>query len=379
MKRFLPVLLLAALCACQGPAPEQASAPQRVLSVVDFGAAPGVEATEAIQAALDSCAAAGGGRVVVPAGVYRVRTLRLRDSVDLHLEKDAVLAGLDDPEAYSPYVPASDLSRYDSGGGTANANCVSDRRWMRAMIVGDGVRNASITGEGTLDGRHVFDPLGEESMRGPHTVVVGEAVNFRLEGIRITCAANYAFLGYALENACFEGLRITEGWDGIHIRGGKNVRIAGCVLETGDDCIAGGYWEHMLIEDCVINSSCNGIRMIMPSDGVEVRDCAFYGPGNHPHRTSGEARRNNMLFGISLEPGAWGAAPGVTRHIYLHDLSFRDLTAPVATSVREGCTAEDLTLERLSATGLTGNPVPVVSWLDRGFDTLTVSQCSFAR
>lgn len=378
MKPFLPVLLLAALTACHGPAPEKAPAPQRELSVAGFGAVPGVEATSAIQAALDSCAAAGGGRVTVPAGEYRVRTLWLRDSVDLHLEKDAVLAGVDDSEAYSPYAPESDLSRFDSGGGTANANCVSDRRWMRAMIVGDGVRNASITGEGTLDGRHVFDPLGEESMRGPHTVVVGEAVNFRMEGIRITCAANYAFLGYALENASFEGLRITEGWDGIHIRGGRNVRIADCVFETGDDCIAGGYWENMLIEDCVINSSCNGIRMIMPSDGVEVRGCSFYGPGNYPHRTSGEARRSNMLFGISLEPGAWGAAPGVTRGIYLHDLAFSDLDACVSTSVREGCTAEDLTLENCSAVHVR-SAIPIVSWLDEGFESLTVTECGFAR
>lgn len=375
MKKYWILYVLLLLSGCRA-----AEEGFRVYDVTAFGAVgDGVtECTEAVQAAIDSCSRTGG-RVLIPEGTFLCRSLFLKDGVDLHLEKGATLLGIDDTEAYASFIPRHDLSRYDSGGDSANANNTGDRRWMKAFIHGNGVTDASISGEGLIDGRHVFDSLGEEGMRGPHAIIIGEAKNFRLEGVSIARAANYAFLGYALEHASFRDLHITEGWDGIHIRGGKQVEIADCVFETGDDAIAGGYWENMLIRDCEINSSCNGVRMIMPSDGVEIRNCHLYGPGAYPHRTSGEARRNNMLFGIILEPGAWGPAPGTARGIWLHDLTMENLSSPVSTSVREGSVAEDLTLENIIATGLTGALVPIVSWNDEGFSDIRIGRYTLSR
>ncbi len=355
------------------------TAAPEALNVKDFGAVEDADCTQAIQSALDACAGQGGGRVLVPAGHFESRTLYLRDGVELYLEEGAVLQGVEDPDAYEPYIPSDDLTRFDSGNGTANANCVNDRQWMKALIIGDGVKDAAIGGKGTLDGAHVFDARGEEGMRGPHTIIVACAEGFRLWGITVRRASNYAFLGYALDAPVFEDLTILEGWDGIHVRGADNAVIRRCRLSTGDDCIAGGYWNHMLIEDCDINSSCNGIRMIMPSDGVEVRHCHFRGPGDYPHRTSGEARRNNMLFGIALEPGAWGTATGTARGIWLHDLTMTGLSDPVATSVRDGSEALDLTLQNIKATDIKGALIPVVSWNDNGFRQVAIDNCTLSR
>lgn len=372
MRRWLLALaLLATACTVQKE--------QNVFTVTDFGASEGTVCTEALQAALDACAAAGGGRVIVPAGTFLSATLYLRDCTELFLAEGARLQGVEDPDAYAPYIPEHDLTRYDSGNGTANANCVNDRQWMKAFLIGAGVKDAAITGTGTIDGRHVFDERGEENMRGPHTIIIAEAENFRMQDVHITCAANYAFLGYALENPVFENLTITEGWDGIHIRGAQDAVIRHCSFQTGDDSIAGGYWDNMLIEDCEINSSCNGIRIIMPCDGVVIRRSHIYGPGAYPHRTSGEARRNNTLFGVSLEPGAWGAASGVMQHILLQDLRMEDLSSPVATSVREGSEARDLTMERITATGIKGALTPIVSWNDKGFTEVNVKDCTYSR
>ena len=191
-------------------------------SITDFGAENGTVCTEAIQQALDKASEAGGGQVVIPEGTFLSATLYLRDNVDLHLEEGAILQGVQDPDAYQPYIPENDLTRYDSGNGTANSNCVNDRQWMKAFLIGAGVKNASITGSGTIDGVHVFDERGEENMRGPHTIIVAEAENFHMSGVHITRAANYAFLGYALVKPVFEDLLVTEGWDGIHIRGCEN-------------------------------------------------------------------------------------------------------------------------------------------------------------
>ena len=370
MKRlFLPLLILIQACA-------STSEP---LSICDYGAVAGERCTSAIQTALDACSAQGGGRVTIPAGTFLSSTLYLRDHVDLYLEEGAVLQGVEDPDAYQPYIPHNDLSKYDSGNGTANANCVNDRQWMKAFIIGDGVNNASISGPGTIDGSHVFDECGEENMRGPHTIIVAEATRFHMRDVHITRASNYAFLGYALKEPVFEGVTITEGWDGIHIRGAQDAIIKSCSFQTGDDSIAGGYWENMLIEYCEINSSCNGIRIIMPCDRVIIRNSRFYGPGVYPHRTSGEARRNNMLFGVSLEPGAWGKASGTMQHILLQNLSMENLSSPVATSVREGSVAQDLTLQNVSATGITGALTPIVSWNDLGFRSVSIQNCTFTR
>lgn len=350
-------------------------------SITRFGAVGDgtTDCTKAINKAIRRCSEKGGGIVTVPTGHFRTGTIYLCSGVTLHLEKDAVIEGSLSPADYAFLEPLHDLSRYDSGGGTVNANCSTDRQWTKALIIGNGLHDIAITGEGTIDGQHVFDPQGEEHMRGPHTLLLAECSNVRIEGIRFTRASNYAILGYALEKATFCHLTITEGWDGIHIRGGHQVSITQCTLETGDDAIAGGYWQQMSISDCHINSSCNGIRIIMPCDGVDIGNCHFQGPGVYPHRTSGEARRCNMLFGISLEPGGWGDAPGDMRHIRLHGLTMDCLSAPVSISIRKECHAYDLTVENLTATHLQGAMSATVCWNDTGFDNITLHNIRLSR
>ena len=349
-----------------------------VLNILDFGAVRNSDCTIAIQKTIDACYTYGGGQVVIPEGTYYSATIYLRSRVDLHLEKGAVLKGVDDPAAYKPYIPDQDLTRYDSGGGTANSNCVNDRQWMKALIIGAGANNASITGEGTIDGSHVFDPDGEEGMRGPHMIIVALAEDFTMSGVTLTRASNYAFLGYALEEPKFENITITEGWDGIHIRGAEEGVIKNCRFQTGDDAIAGGYWQDFHIENCSINSSCNGIRIIMPCENLVIRSCSFYGPGVYPHRTSGEARRCNMLFGISLEPGAWGIATGTMKNILIQDVTMECLSSPISTSVREGTISQDLTVENLTATALTGALGPIISWNDQGFQSITIKNATLS-
>ncbi|MCR5003523.1 MAG: glycoside hydrolase, partial [Bacteroidales bacterium] len=159
MKKILPLLLVLAVSCNSNQAIRQ-------YDITDFGAVEGEVCTSAIQAALDKAGEEGGGQVIVPSGCFLTSTIYLRDNVDLHLEEGARLQGVDSADAYDAFIPENDLSRYDSGGGTANSNCVNDRQWMKAMIIGQGIEGASISGEGTIDGRHVFNPDGEEGMRG---------------------------------------------------------------------------------------------------------------------------------------------------------------------------------------------------------------------
>src|SRR3954462_9941825 len=50
------------------------------------------DCTGAFRAAIEACRAAGGGRVVVPAGRFLTGAIRLRSGVNLHLEEGATIA-----------------------------------------------------------------------------------------------------------------------------------------------------------------------------------------------------------------------------------------------------------------------------------------------
>lgn len=358
---FPTLLLLAAMAAVPS-----AGAFGRRLSIDRYHARAGggVPCTEAINRAIADAAA--GDTVVVPAGRWRTGTIHLKSHMTLLIEPGAELVADADTEGYGHYTPARDMSRYDTGAGTRNANLTGDARWTRALILGQRVEDVTITGGGTVDGTHLEDPLGEEGLRGPHTLLLAESRNVTVEGVRFVRAANYAILGYALRDCIFQHLSIQEGWDGIHIRGGEHITIADCDIATGDDAVAGGYWQGMSIENCRLNSSCNGLRIIEPSQHVVVSHCHIGGPGRFPHRTrlerpipSPPPAGHDLIYGIVIEPGAWGAAPGRTDSITVRNVTIENSWAPVAYSMGEGNTCGTLVLDHVEATGIRGVAQPI--------------------
>lgn len=318
--------------------------------------------TTAISSAIDACSKDGGGIVLIPKGVFLTGTFYLKDNVRLFIEKDATLKATTDLKQYIPYVPLGDLSKYNSGGDGENANNAIDPIWNRALILGIGISNFSIEGEGVIDGCHVFDAQGEEKMRGPHAIIIAESRNFVMTGVTVNNAANYAFMAYEIENCLFSHLTFNEGWDGIHIRGGKNIVIRNSEFYTGDDAIAGGFWENFVITDCHINSSCNGIRMIMPANDLTIAHCTFQGPGKYPHRTSKELKRNNMLSAIILQPGGWGKIEGNIENIHIHDILIDTMNNPLMMVLNEGNNGDNIVVERLVAKNINFAAVSIESW-----------------
>lgn len=332
-----------------------------IVSILSFGAVPDgtTDNATAINKAIEFCHKKGRGIVVVPPGEFATGSIHLRSGVTLRLDEGATLKGVQDLRAYTPLRTTADLSRYDSGLGTANANSASDSIWSLALIHIEDAANVAITGRGTIDGGHLLNPLGEERQRGPHAILIANAYQVGLEGISIKRAANYAILAYSIDKAIFSGLNIEEGWDGIHIRGGRHVIISDCRLATGDDAIAGGYWDRMVISRCDINSSCNGIRMIQPSTRLKVERCRFHGPGRFPHRTSGKTASDAA---ISLEPGGWGPAPGRMDHILLKDLYVETMLTPLSVTLSDDNSLGRLRVENLTARDITRMALSVKSW-----------------
>ncbi len=93
----------------------------------------------ALQAAVDRAAAAGGGTVVVPAGMRcRTGTLHLASRVELHLERGSALVASDRPGDY-PSVERP------------------------VVLAADGAEDVSVAGRGTIEGhaRDFIRVLGE--------------------------------------------------------------------------------------------------------------------------------------------------------------------------------------------------------------------------
>ncbi len=89
-------------------------------SIVDFGAVPDARLlaragtdgndevgqgktmnTSAIQSAIDAAYKKGGGRVIVPEGIFLTGSIILKSGVELHLLDKAVLLGSTNPDHYS--------------------------------------------------------------------------------------------------------------------------------------------------------------------------------------------------------------------------------------------------------------------------------------
>ena len=347
-----------------------------VVSISSFGAISGdslVNNANAINNAIAHCAAQGGGKVVVPSGEYTTGTIYLQSGVVLSLQNGATLKGSHNIADYAPLRTTLDLSRYESGQGTVNYNSATDPQWSRALVFAVGVSDAGIEGRGCIDGADVRNPFGEEHMRGPHTILMAGCRRMKFDGFSVKHSANYAFLGFQIERSQFTNLYIEGGWDGIHIRGAKRVEIAHCVMHTGDDAIAGGYWDKMRICHNVLNSSCNGIRMIMPSINLNITDNEIYGPGKFEHITS---HRTRSEAAINLEPGGWGKAPGRMDKIRILRNKVGRVLTPLCVTLSDDNTMGYLLVEDLEARGITRMALSVKSWGKALTDCVVMRRCN---
>lgn len=330
-----------------------------VYNVRDYGATGDGQTldTPAINKAIETCAEAGGGQVRFPPGRYLSGTVHLKSHVTLFFEAGARLIGTTELSQYQQPTPPAFLPEAKWG------------KWHRALILGEAVEDIAIAGEGIIDGNKVFDPTGEEKMRGPHTFVFTNCRNVAVRDVSFVDSANYAIFFQVSDHVEIRNVKFTGGWDGVHFRGGpgrpcRDVSIVGCQFFTGDDSIAGRYWENTLISNCIVNSSCNGIRLIGPATHLLVHDCLFYGPGVHPHRTS---NRYNMLAGLNLQPGAWDATQGELDDVLISDVAMHNVSTPFHFSLKPGNTAGNIVVNRVTATGAYRAASSVESWAQKPF------------
>lgn len=266
--------------------------------ITDFGACVSDRVqTEAIQAAIDACFLAGGGRVVVPCGIFLTGGLRLRSGCELYLRSGAILRGVRDPEQYASYLtdtvePIDFPEQPDE-----RRSVYPYSRWQNALIKIVNAHDVAIVGEvgSYIDGANCYDPEGEENYRGPHAINVQASKNLRFEGYTITDSANWAHAIFHSQDITVRGITVLGGHDGFDIRTCDNVLIEDSVFRTGDDCIAGFDNQNVTVRRCVLDASCSAIRF--GGTDVLIEDCHGIAPGSFGFRNmlTKEEKENGVL------------------------------------------------------------------------------------
>ena len=300
------------------------------VSIADFGAtADGTLQTVHIQSAIDHCFMNGGGRVVVPEGVYLTGGIRLRSNITLYLEKNAVLKGIRDPEEYYGYLhdevePLRDdqitdadyvglwtihgETEYDENDSRYRFKRIPGSRWNNALIRAIDAENIAIIGESgsIIDGDNCYDAIGEELYRGPHAICFFGVKNVELCGYTVRNSANWAHNMLFCENITVHNIKVEAGHDGFDAAVCRNISITDSEFYTGDDCIAGFGNTNVFVENCILNSACSAFRF--GGTNVYIKHCRAYAPGRYSFRgklskeekiagvmATNENSRNNML------------------------------------------------------------------------------------
>lgn len=235
--------------------------------------------TASIQAAIDSCNAAGGGTVFFPAGTYLSGTLELCSNLRLELSPGATLLGSDNPDSYTP-----------------DAICVASANG--SLLHGKELQNITITGGGCIDGqgrafwedRMCNAVVRAPKQRRPHAMVhFFECQSIRLHDLSLLNSPCYSVWLLGCENVNINNLHLDNpkdgpNTDGLDIDCCRNVTISDCHISAGDDCIAlksdthrlgrRQACENIVVSNSTLSSSTCGIRIGYEGDGP-IRNCTF--------------------------------------------------------------------------------------------------------
>lgn len=291
-----------------------------IFNATDYGAVPNAAElqTDKLQAAIDACFLAGGGEVVVPAGVFRTATIRLRSNVTLHLLSDAVLQGSKDPEDYTHFYEDT-LEPIDPTP-DPNLSAAVFRRWGNALIKAYGAKNVKILGEAGsfIDGQNCYDPQGEENYRGPHAIFMYKCENIEYSGYTVRDSGNWAHTHYCCRGIFAHGITVLGGHDGFHCRVCDNILIEDSHFYSGDDCIAGFDNQNMVVRNCYLDCACSAMRL--GGTDILIDRCHTHAPSRYGFRGS-----------LSPEEKAASAPTNETHRHTMHTpfLYFCDFSFPI--------------------------------------------------
>ncbi len=199
--------------------------------------------------------------------------------MELHLERGAVIAASGDPADYTLRLGVGALSGGELREGDPGTSM---------LITADRAENVAITGGGVIDGGGRLYIEADEGyiykMKRwrPFTLFLLGVVNLTLRDVVIRDGALWTVRLSGCQDVLIDGIRIDNDLklpnnDGIDIDRCRNVRIVGCHIVSGDDCIClktceetaawGGPCENVVVTGCTLVSTSSALIV-----GAECRE-----------------------------------------------------------------------------------------------------------
>lgn len=277
------------------------------LDVAAFGATgDGVhDDTGALQAAIMCCPAQG--RVVVPAGTYKISGLFVKSNMALELREGAHLVLRHNRENLA-YMPGE--VEGSCGAGYAGTRWLPLGTWEGtseqtyvSCINAIHVSNCAIYGRGVLDGDASYDEDNwwheAKTIRGacrPRLIFMSECENIQVVGLTLKNSPSWNVHPVLSRNLAFMCMtlispKVSPNTDGINPESSSDIAIVGCHFSVGDDCIAiksgkldkrrelRPVCENIRIEQCYMHDGHGSV--VLGSEGaggirnVYAHDCLF--------------------------------------------------------------------------------------------------------
>ncbi len=313
--------------------------PDRVFNIINYGAVGDGYTlnTKSINEAITDCSDKGGGKVIVPPGLWLTGPIELKSNVNLHLEKGALLM-LSKNHADYPML------KFPGSGKVTAASPVYGYKLNNVAITGEGIIDGSgetwrpvkkskttasqwksITASGgsiSEDGRMWWP--SKEAMKGenylknlfkekkrpstedflpvkdylrPYMILLVKCKNVLFEGPTFENSPKFIMYPNRCENLILRNLKILNEWwaqngDGIDISACKNVLVYKCVISVGDDGIcmksskstkngSEAALQNIVIADNVVYHAHGGFVIGSNTDGgmknISVKNCDFIG------------------------------------------------------------------------------------------------------
>lgn len=269
--------------------------------------------SDAINRAIVQCHRYGGGRVIIPPGVFRSGTIFIKSNVELHLESGSTLLASNEMIDF----PVQPKSKYRSQ---------KDTYGWRALIYAEESNNIAITGKGTIDGNGTQQkpdlnlPAGDKDGR-PRNILFISCNNVRIEGISLQHSGSWNQHYLNCEDVIVDKVKVynhsNRNNDAIDIDGCRRFILSNSILDSDDDGItlkSTGLapTEDVAIINCIISSFCNAIKAGTESTGgfrnISISNCVITPSRNKNAPIYGLPKG---ITGISLEITDGGVMEGV--------------------------------------------------------------------
>lgn len=231
--------------------------PEKNFNIIDYGAKAieGYDNLPAIKAAIESAVESGGGKVIIPEGVWYVKgPVHLKSKINLHLAKGSRVLFSEHPSDYLPMV----LTRWEG----------TELYSYSPLVYAANVQDVAITGEGTLDGNESshfreWQTLQHDDMQrlrnmGANGIpreerIFTEGSHLRPVFVQFFHAKRVLLEDYTIVNAPFwinhlvytesatvKGLKVDSHFannDGLDIESSQLVLVENNWFRTGDDSV----------------------------------------------------------------------------------------------------------------------------------------------